>query len=225
MRQEIANLVHPILEYGIALRERLRRGEEPSLDAEQGALLGLLQGEREARSLPDFGGDDPDAPARRTAASTETDAAPFLGARYALVCWLDEIFVLDSTWGALWNEHKLESRLYGGNDRAWRFWDQARAAALRSPDALEAYFLCVMLGFTGEFDADPVALGGWVAATRYQMQGSTAAGWRGVPGLEMPTHVAPLSGRDRLRRMLLVASVVLLAVVPAVAWVLARRVS
>ena len=49
MRQEIADLIHPVIEYGLALRERLRRGEEPSLDAEQAALLGLLQGEREAR--------------------------------------------------------------------------------------------------------------------------------------------------------------------------------
>ena len=225
MRQDLANLVHPILEYGLALRERLRRGEEPSLDAEQGALLGLLLGEREARRVPDFGGDDPDSHTRPSGSSEVAEAAPFLGARYALVCWLDELFVLDSSWGTLWNEHKLESRLYGGNDRAWRFWDQARASALRSPDALEVYFLCVMLGFTGEFDADPTALAGWVGATRYQIQGTSAGGWRGVPGLEMPTRVAPLSGRDRLRRMLLVASIVLLAVVPAVAWVLARRVS
>ena len=223
MRQDLANLVHPVLEYGLALRDRLRRGEEPSLDAEQGALLGLLQGEREARRMPEFGGDDPDAIARRSE-SGAADAAPFLGARYALACWLDELFVLDSSWGALWNEHKLESRLYGGNDRAWRFWDQARAAAQRSPDALEVYFLCVMLGFTGEFDADPTALAAWVGATRYQLQRTTAGGWRGVPGLEMPTRVAPLAGRGTLRRMLLVASAVLLAVVPAVAWVLARRV-
>ena len=224
MRQEIANLVHPILEYGLDLRARLRRGEQPSLESEQGALLGLLQGEREARRLPDFGGDDPEAPANRNVASTETNAAPFLGARYALVCWLDEVFVLDSSWGSLWNEYKLESRLYGGNDRAWRFWDQARAASLRSPDALEVYFLCVMLGFTGELDTDPTSLAGWIGSTRYHLQGTTAAGWRGVPGLEMPTRVAPLSGRDRLRRMLLVASIILLAVVPAVAWILARRV-
>ena len=223
MRQDLANLVHPVLEYGLALRDRLRRGESPSLDAEQSTLLGLLQVERDARRLPEFGGDDPEGIARRS--DSEANAAPFLGARYALACWLDELFVLDSSWGMLWNEHKLESRLYGGNDRAWRFWEQARASAQRSPDALEVYFLCVMLGFTGELDADPTALAGWVAATRYQIQGTTAAGWRGVPGLEMPTRVAPLSGRSRLRRMLLVASIVLLAVVPAVALVLARRVS
>jgi type VI secretion system protein ImpK len=220
MRQEIANLVHPVFEHGLRLRDRLGRGEETSLEAEQAALLGLLLGDREARRHPDYGGDDPGA---APAGPGEEAAGPFLGARYALVCWLDELFILASPWGQRWNEYKLEGRLYGSNDRAWRFWDQARLAAVRSPDALEAYFVCVMLGFSGELEGDSEALSGWVAATRHQIQQATATGWRGVPGLELPTRVAPLSGRAGLRRMLLVASVVLLAVVPAVAWVLARR--
>ena len=42
--------------------------------------------------------------------------------------WLDELFILYSSWESAWNERKLEGSLYGSNDRAWRFWEQARIA-------------------------------------------------------------------------------------------------
>ena len=65
-----------------------------------------------------------------------------------MVCWLDELFLVDSAWDARWNESKLELALYGTNDRAWHFWEQARLADTRpGTEALSAFFLCVMLGF------------------------------------------------------------------------------
>src|SRR4051812_34464911 len=132
MREEIANIVHPVLARGLGLRDRLLRGVEPAFEEEQATLLSLLLTESEARRWPDYGGD-------------ATGTAPFLGARYALACWLDEIIILDTSWSQRWNEHKMEVRLYATNDRAWKFWDQARLAAGRTgADALEAYFHCVM---------------------------------------------------------------------------------
>ena len=72
----------------------------------------------------------------------------FLGVRYGLTCWLDELFILYSPWERLWNERKLEASLYGTNDRAWRFWEQARLAESRAgSSALEVFYLCVILGF------------------------------------------------------------------------------
>src|SRR5689334_23242194 len=103
MREEIANVVHPVLARGLRLRERLLRGENPSFEAEQSALVGLLRGDDEARRWPDYGGEDAPRPGT---ASEQSTGGPFLGARYALACWLDELFVLDSPWSERWNEHK-----------------------------------------------------------------------------------------------------------------------
>src|SRR5260370_17259881 len=57
MRDEIANLVHPLLMYGVDLKERLDRGEDPNLETEQAQLKGLLLSESEARRHHDFGGE------------------------------------------------------------------------------------------------------------------------------------------------------------------------
>ena len=35
----------------------------------------------------------------------------FLGVRYALACWLDDIFILDSVWREQWNANKMEYAL------------------------------------------------------------------------------------------------------------------
>ena len=208
MREALAHLAHPVLGHGLELRERLRRGEQPSLEAEQAVLVGLLD-EPAGRAMPDFAGE----PATR-----------FLGLRYALACWLDELFILDSPWASAWNEAKLEVKLYDGNDRAWRFWEQAQLAAARqSPDALEGFLLCVLLGFGGERADDPAALSGWVAATRLQLGQGRGKAWASPPGLEPATHVPPLAGRGRLRTMLIGAAFVLLALIPAIALLLARR--
>src|SRR5437899_2249572 len=130
MRDELANLVHPIIAHALALKERLDSGEVPHLETEQATLVGMLLSESEARRVPDFGGDTP--PPTIAVASEAPAPALFLGARYALVCWLDELFVLYSPWAQRWNEHKLEVALYASNDRAWKFWEQARSAATRS---------------------------------------------------------------------------------------------
>src|SRR5258708_12526978 len=72
----------------------------------------------------------------------------FQGIRYALVCWLDQIFTLDPQWAAKWQEEALEPEMYRSRLRAEQFWEQAKRAEARpSTDALEAYFLCPMLGF------------------------------------------------------------------------------
>jgi type IV/VI secretion system ImpK/VasF family protein len=217
MREELARLVHPVLAAGLGLKERLERGEAPALEAEQAALTGLLLSDRDAARLPDFGGDRPD---------DQGSVAAFLGVRYALACWLDEMFVLGSPWAERWNEHKLEVQLYASNERAWKFWDQARLAAGRpTADTLEAFFLCVMLGFSGELGEEPERLREWIATTRQHLSQARAREWPTPPAREPVTRVPPLTGRARLRTMLLVAAATLLALVPLVAFVLARQLS
>src|SRR5438045_3952301 len=110
-------LVHTVLGSGLDLKRRLDRGEQPALEIEQTSLRRLLFGRPEAERWPEFAGDAADP------AGPEYPGPPFLGLRYALTCWLDELFILYSRWDAAWTEKKLEMTLYGTNDRAWRFWE------------------------------------------------------------------------------------------------------
>jgi type VI secretion system protein ImpK len=221
MPDEMASLAHVILERGLELQERLARGERLSLEEEQASLKGLLLDDVEARRRPDYGGDRPAEPGGAAGAPRR---GVFLGARYALVCWLDELFVFDSPWGAPWNEAKLEGALYGSNDRAWRFWEQAALAEARPSAGLtEVFFLCVMLGFRGELREDPDRLRAWVAAVQARMGRDGEPAGPSPSRLDPPTAVPPLRGRDRLRRMVVSAGLVLLVLLPLLAFLVARR--
>lgn len=224
MQEEIAKLVHPVISYGLDLKARLDDGDEPMLDVEQAALKGLLLGEAEARRWSSFGGDirpspidGPTEPARR--------AEQFLGIRYALVCWLDELFTVNSPWETAWNERKLEVALYGTNDRAWKFWDQARQAETRpETDPLEVFFLCVMLGFTGELREDPDRLAAWVAAAQSRVTGARGRDWSPPLDLDPPTFVPPLRGRERMQYLLITGAVTLTILVPALVFLIVQNI-
>jgi type VI secretion system protein ImpK len=225
MREELAKLVYPVILRGLQVKERLDAGEPLTFEVEQGALKGLLLTDTEARRWPDFGGDAEGAVSRNGGGS-EAPALPerFLGVRYALACWLDEIFVLNSPWETQWNEQKLEAALYGTNDRAWKFWQQARLAEKRpGHDALEVYYLCVMLGFRGELRTEPDRLQAWVAAASSHIARGQGQPWVAPPELEPATRVPPLRGRDRLRRAVLVGGVLLLLLVPVLATFLVQQ--
>lgn len=212
MQESIGSLVHPVLSYGLNLKERLGRGEAPAIEIEQAALKGLLLSETESRRLAGFGGD---------AEGRGSSGQAFLGIRYALTCWLDELFILDSPWSQAWNERKLEVAFYGTNDRAWKFWEQAKIAESRpGNDALEVYFLCVVLGFRGELRESPERLQAWVAATRTQVARGYSQEWAMPPQLDPSSDVPPLLGRDRFRLMIRVAAGVLLVLVPVMLLVL-----
>jgi type VI secretion system protein ImpK len=218
MQDAIASLVHPVLAYGLELKDRLERGDSPAIEIEQAALKGLLLSEIESRRYAAFGGD---ADSKGTDASQRRGGHAFLGIRYALTCWLDEVFILDSKWSTAWNERKLEVSLYGTNDRAWKFWEQARLAeGGAGNDALEVFFLCVMLGFRGEYSEEPEQLRAWVAAARIQVARTHGQEWPYPPELEPPSNVPPLYGVGRLRRLTGVAAVVLLVLIPVLTMVL-----
>src|SRR5262245_14486193 len=125
LSEELSNLVHPIIAHALGVKQRLDRGETLHIDTEQAALKALLLPDSEAQRRADFGG-VVFHESRGVGAHAEEDpnrrASRFLGVRYALSCWLDELFVVYSPWSQDWNERKLEVALYGGNDRAWRFW-------------------------------------------------------------------------------------------------------
>jgi type VI secretion system protein ImpK len=199
MQDEIAAFVHTVIRNGIGLKNRLARGEALSLATEQAALERLLSRESDASRYADL--------------STELEI------RYALVCWLDEIFVLDPVWGPEWNEHKLEGVMFETNDRAWKFWEKARRAAARSAaDVLEVYYLCVMLGFRGDMLDEPEKLRSWSEVTRAQIEKSQGENWVSPPELDSPSKVPPLHGLDRLQTMVVRGAVLMLVLIPLAAF-------
>ncbi|MCA1685940.1 MAG: DotU family type IV/VI secretion system protein [Planctomycetia bacterium] len=205
MQDETAATVHDVIGRGLDLKRRLERGETPALANEQAALEQVLSGGSEANRYTDLG--------------TQLEI------RYALVCWLDEVFVLDPVWGTRWNEHKLEVSVFGTNDRAWMFWEKARRASGRTDtDVLEVYYLCVLLGFRGELRDDPAKLQAWTSVARAQIEKGAAQGWTAPPELDPPGDVPPLKGRDALQTMMVRCGVALMLLIPVAAFLVVLRV-
>lgn len=216
MRDDIANLVNPVITYGLRLKERLERGENLDFYNEQAALKGLLMGEMEARRIPDFGGEGADS-LSVSRAGGRRNPDQFLGIRYILTCWLDEIFICDSSWEAQWNERKIEEALYGTNDRAWTYWEQASLAEARPGcDALEVMYLCVMLGFRGDLRDKPDKLKAWADAAGKRIAREQGKEWPVPPEIDPPVNVPPLRGRERLHRMVLTVAVFTFGLVPII---------
>src|SRR5207247_9804527 len=98
MQERLANLVHPVFNHGLRLKERLDRGETPDFEAEHSRLKGLLLTEVEARRNVDFGGEAARDQSPRDEGGLGDEASTeagdrFLGVRYALVCCLDELLI------------------------------------------------------------------------------------------------------------------------------------
>ena len=216
MRDDIANLVYPVVSHGLRLKHRLAQGERPSLPAEQAALKGLLGSATQAHpwgsdGLPVMSATSSTAPAR---------GGTFIGIRYALTCWLDEIFI-DSAWATEWNEQKLEQALYASNLRYHKFWEQARMTeAMPGTDALEGFLLCVLLGFRGEIAETPEKLREWVANAQTRIGKTQNAGSPTIPEGQMEANVPVLPGSDRYQNMVKICSIGLLALVPITAFLL-----
>jgi type VI secretion system protein ImpK len=224
MHEEIAALVHPILVRGLELKARLDRGESPAFATEQAILEDLLTAGLVGVDLAAGRSSDPDEGATRAISlkgAVRRSSERLMTIRYALACWLDELFILDSPWETRWNERKLEVALNGTNDRAWRFWELARRPETRlDRDVLEAFFLCVMLGFRGDLRERTADLQDWVATARAQLTKLQGLEWTPPPERVPTTRVPPLGGGERLRRMVLAGGLVFLVLTPFVAFFL-----
>jgi type VI secretion system protein ImpK len=216
MREEIAHLVYPVLTYGLRLKERVAAGDAPDFRTAQKELQGLLLADAQAARWPDFGGEQagPGGGFMRGdggGAGTER----FLGIRYALVCWLDDIMIAGTAWKEEWTGFTLEQALYGTRDRAWQFWFQAdRAAREGRTDALEAFFLCAMLGFRGEKLDNPDELRTKLKEFQDQIDAGQAREWPSPVGGQPRSFVPPLQGEQRKQKMLVYAVVALLLLIP-----------
>jgi type VI secretion system protein ImpK len=188
----------------------------------------MLLTELDAGQYPEYGGEGGVGgfgTAIEGRPTTATAAGNYLGARYALTCWLDELFIVHSPWSSAWNERKLEVALYGSNDRAWRFWEQARLAEKRpTTDALEAYFLCVMLGFRGELGEDTDRLRAWCKSVQGRLT-QMGEEWPHPPELDPPTNVPPLHGLDSFRSTLYWTCLLLLLFIPLATFLIMQQVT
>jgi type VI secretion system protein ImpK len=221
MREELANVVYPVLSYGLRLKDRLDRGDELNLYEEQVALKKRLLGDSEARRWPDFGGQAiSEADLGRAGALSNV----FLGCRFALACWLDDLFIFESPWGDSWKEHSMEFALYQTRDRAYIFWEQVRLAESRmESDALEVFYLCVMLGFRGELRDKPDKVRAWRDSAEAQISRQQPRNWPGPQEQQPATNVPPLRGRERLRTILMILAVVLGLLVPVGAFLVVNQ--
>jgi type VI secretion system protein ImpK len=209
MQEGIAQLVFPVINHGLRLKERLMTGDVPDFDSERAELKRRLTNP-DAYRFADFAGEE-----SKNLTITRGGNQPYLGVKYALVAWLDEIFSDDPYWGNQWIERTLENELYGSRIRAELFWEQATRAETRpGSDALEVYFLCVMLGFRGVKADQPEELQNWVTTTQARIARSQGGDWPAPPEVDPPIHVPPLRGRDQIQKMVLVAGMLLLVITP-----------
>jgi hypothetical protein len=203
MRDEIASLVHRVFSRGLHLTSRLQQQPRPDLrllETERGTLLGPLSMAHQARGFPDYEG-DPRPPALPNYPQAPDMPYP-----------PNEVIMATQPWVAeWWNFQKLETTLYSPlNDRHWKFWEQAGLAEIRADiDALEAFYLCVMLGFRGKYRDNPKELRDWRARVEPRLR----AALRPLNGDELPSrrlvlHKDPLVGYRLFQRMLAAALLV-----------------
>jgi hypothetical protein len=221
MNDDLTRHVLAVIDNGLKLKERLAGGEHLLLDTENAKLKQLLWGEGAVRGHPDYGDNLP--------RPVLPDSREFLGVRYALACWIDEIMIEDPhcPWREDWKDRALESDIYGGSqERAWRFWAQAELAEKRpGAEALEAYLWCVMLGFRGDPRLiDPPQ---WVERVRRRVLAARQQEVRLPADLNLRTSVPALRGRDRFRTaarvLVVVAAIGLFATTTAVAQYFANK--
>jgi type VI secretion system protein ImpK len=196
MANDLTSHVLEVFAYGLSLKQRVIQGEAILLDAENAKLKQMLWADGAVRGHPDYGDTLP--------RPVPVDSRDFFGVRYALACWLDEIFISDvsaanAEWSRRWREKSLEAELYGGaQERAWRFLVQADQAEKRpGAEAVEAYLWCVMLGFRG--DPRIVNPPEWVERVRRRVITAHQQEFRLPADLGLKTNVPALRGRDRFR--------------------------
>jgi type VI secretion system protein ImpK len=208
MRDELADVVYPTVSYALQVRAGLERGDDLNMAAVQSELRTLLKTANEAQRWPEYGG----------------DGDRYLGIRYALACWIDEMYILDSPWGPQWNERKLEESLYGSNERAWKFWFQAKLAQARpGTDALEAFYLCVMLGFRGEGPEKPDTVATWRDAVENQLARVHNQPWPGPQELQPELNAMPRRAKERLRQLLIGVIGMVALLIPAATFYLVYK--
>jgi type VI secretion system protein ImpK len=161
MSPQFSAAVDPIFLKVIALMDRIDKNEVTSPEFERQALESQL----------------------RESESQISDANAWSLAKYALASWIDDLLI-SSPWHGRdwWESNSLEFALFKTRDRATKFFIEAKEATeLPRRDALEVFYLCVILGFRGLYklrEAEiiavqlnmPMTVGGWTKNTAAAIQ-------------------------------------------------------
>lgn len=213
-------MVYDVLAHGLRLKNRIARGDKPNLTEEQSALLGKLSKlERfdqamgtpaaqidPTKSMDVFGG--------RAVDHGAGGGTQFKGMRYALACWLDEVFIALPQVGPQWEVQSLEQKLFGHRLRHSTYWEQANRAEVdaRVSDPVEVYYLCAMLGFRGNRDAG--GLKDWRHKVERRLQESQEKEPADPPAGQPPKDTRPLRGHERLRKAVILLFALLALLIP-----------
>jgi len=222
-----SDFVLAVLTEGLRVREALEKGEAVSFEIEQAKLREMLLAAAEIDSsmrvsIPPSA--MPQALWKPDTQSTGAWTGDYLGIRYPLACWLDELFSLDTPWADRWNERKLEVEFYATNDRAWKFWQQAAIVDAKADiKKLEVYFWCVMLGFKGMLGDDPGKLAEWSNLQREKLSRIQPLEFPEEFEPDPPTQVAPHHNLLRHRRMLVICGAILTLVIPTLFFLIVHK--
>ena len=137
MTPEFARAVDPIFLHVLGLLDRIGKGENPSVQNERLKIRGWIDtAEGHLGGRPDW-----------------------QLAKYALISWIDEV-MLEAPWDGheWWNENVLEVELFNTRLAHEEFYLKAReASGLPNRDALEVYYVCVVLGCRGLYRDPEIA--------------------------------------------------------------------
>ncbi len=134
MTPQFALAVDPVITHVLRLLDSIGEGAEHSAIDERVRLRALIA--------------DADA---RLGSNPDWELA-----RYGLVAWIDEMLV-DAPWKGKewWSNNVLEVEIFNTRNCYEMFYVRAKgASSLAQRDALEVYYVCVILGFRGFYD-DP----------------------------------------------------------------------
>lgn len=129
MTPKLAQAVDPVYLHVLDLLERIDANQQPEPQEERLRIVALLD---QAEAI--------------AGAGREWELA-----KYALVSWIDEMLV-DAPWNGRdwWSNNVLEVDLFRTRSCNEQFFIRAReASALPTRDALEVFYVCVILGFRG----------------------------------------------------------------------------
>ncbi len=137
MSPRFASAVDPIFLYVLRLLDRIGRGDAISYETERDRIENRF----------------------REAEAQVGDKKGWELARYALAAWIDEVLIAaDWNGAAWWEENLLEFAYFKTRTRATVFFQKAaEAAKLPRRDALEVFYVCVVLGFRGLYGTSDAA--------------------------------------------------------------------
>ncbi len=136
MSPEFAAAVDPVFMYVSSVVDEIEANKNPNAEDVNAKIRGLLD------NAENMLGRRPD----------------WTLAKYALVAWVDDLLI-EAAWDGSrwWEQNRLEFKIFNTTSAFSKFYEQSqKATELPQKDALEVFYVCVVLGFRGLY-GDPEA--------------------------------------------------------------------